>query len=316
MTGLWHRRPGLAYAAVFIGVLGHASTEFVQKLSGVAGPEFSVWRFLLGGAGLVVVALFLPGSRDLAAPFRTCGAKLVGLSLLGITAGYLAFHWALDFATIPQVATIVTTIPIFVALANLWVNRQPIAAPKIITGIGAVIGIALLMTDGYLAELAGDGRNMVGVLLAMACAALVGAYTVLVRPVIAEFGALRITAITMMLGAVGLWLAVGLGFGLWVDPTTLFDRPGAAVAALLTIAIWNTTITQYLWIGGLAAVPDITRGSYLFFLKPVIAAALAVAFLGTELTWPAALAILIICGSVAAEFGWHRRRAATAEKRT
>jgi len=55
--------------------------------------------------------------------------------------------------------------------------------------------------------------------------------------------------------------------------------------------LWNTTITQFLWIGGLAAVPDITRGSYLFFFKPVIAAFLAVVFLSQELTPWQALAI-------------------------
>ncbi len=52
---LWHRYPWLAYAAVFTGVVGHASSEFVSVLTGLAGPETSVWRFTLGGAGLFVV---------------------------------------------------------------------------------------------------------------------------------------------------------------------------------------------------------------------------------------------------------------------
>jgi len=51
-TALWHRYPWLAYLAVFIGVCGHASSEFVAKLisnnSDIAGPEVSVWRFVLG----------------------------------------------------------------------------------------------------------------------------------------------------------------------------------------------------------------------------------------------------------------------------
>ena len=62
--------------------------------------------------------------------------------------------------------------------------------------------------------------------------------------------------------------------------------PSETAVSLLTLALWNTTITQFLWIGGLAAVPDITRGSYLFFLKPVIAAFLAVVFLSQNLTTP------------------------------
>jgi drug/metabolite transporter (DMT)-like permease len=77
---------------------------------------------------------------------------------------------------------------------------------------------------------------------------------------------------------------------------------GKALTSLLIIAFWNTTITQFLWIGGLAAVPDITRGSYLFFLKPVIAALLAVLILGQELTSTQMLAIVVISASVAAEF--------------
>ena len=315
MMSPWRRHAWLAYGAVLVGVIGHASTEFVQKLSHIAGPEFSVWRFLLGGAGLVAVALVLPASRDLLTPLREQPWRLLGLSVLGITAGYLVFHWSLDFATVPQVATIVTTIPIFVALANLWANRQPIAASNVIGGAAAVLGVALLMTDGYLARLAGSGDNLVGIFLAMSCAALVGAYTVLVRPVIGQYGALRITAITMMIGGVGLWLAVGVGFGIWVDPTTLFDRPADDIAALLTIAVWNTTITQFLWIGGLAAVPDITRGSYLFFLKPVIASALAVLFLGTVLTAAQVLAIVLICGSVGVGWLWSKRMGKKAEAR-
>jgi drug/metabolite transporter (DMT)-like permease len=89
-----------------------------------------------------------------------------------------------------------------------------------------------------------------------------------------------------------------------VNPADLASHDRQAIAALLTIGFWNTTVTQYLWIGGLAAVPDITRGSYLFFLKPVIAACLAVVFLGQGLTTWQILAIIVICASVAVEAAW------------
>jgi len=110
----------------------------------------------------------------------------------------------------------------------------------------------------------------------------------------------------------GLWLVVGLFWRIWVNPATLFNRPPSQITSLLTIALWNTTIAQFLWIGGLAAVPDITRGSYLFFLKPVIAAVLAVLFLGQSLTPWQILAILVICTSVIIEASWAKfQRAAT-----
>ncbi|MCP5150928.1 MAG: EamA family transporter [Chromatiales bacterium] len=309
---LWHRHAGLAYGAVFLGVLGHASSEVVAVASGVRGPEVSVWRFLLGAIGLVVVALLVPSARDLLTPLREQPWRIAWISVLGVTIGYLVFHWSLDYATVPQVATIVTVIPIFVAIANLTVNRQPIAAAKWLTGLAAVLGVALLVTDGYLARLAGTEGSFRGVLMALVSAALIGYYTVMIRPVIARYGALRITTVSLSLGALGLWLVVGLRWGIWVNPAELLDRPPEQATALVTLALWNTTITQFLWIGGLAAVPDITRGSYLFFLKPVIAAALAVVWLAQPLTLMQGLAIAVICAAVAVEAAWPRlaRRAA------
>ena len=45
----WNRHAWIAYLAVFIGVIGHASSEFVAKIisnnSAITGPEISVWRF-------------------------------------------------------------------------------------------------------------------------------------------------------------------------------------------------------------------------------------------------------------------------------
>lgn len=306
-------RAALAYGAVLLGVCGHASSEFFSILSGVAGPEASVWRYTIGSAGLLLAALVWPKSRDLLTPIRAHPLKILWLSIVGFTLAYLAFHWSLDFATAIQVGTLVTTIPLFVGFANLVINRVPVTVPKIITGLAAIIGVALLLTDGYLFELAGRQGSLYGVGLAIACAALVAIYAVSVRPLINEYGAIRMTTITMTTGTVLLWLLVGVAWGVWVNPLTLFDRPPQAAWSLLTLGVFNTTITQLLWLGGLAAVPDITRGSYLFFLKPVITALLAVLILTQPITWIEVVAILVILCAVTAEMAWpylSRRREA------
>ena len=296
----------LAYLATFVGVCGHASSEFFAVLSGVNGPETSVWRYLIGTAGLVVWALLTPGSRDLLAPLRTAPLRFTALSLLGVTGAYLAFHWALDFASVVQVATLVTTIPIFVGLSNLIVNGAPLSGVKIVTGIMATLGVLVLLTDGYLGDLTGDGRSLFGVLLALVCAACAALYTVLVRPFVAEHGALTVTTTSLVIGTLGLWVTVGLGWNIWVDPLALFERSAVESWSLLTLGLWNTTVTQVLWIGGLAAAADITRASYLFFLKPVIAAALALAILSQPVTGLQLLAICLVIGCVAVEILWPR----------
>lgn len=305
--------PRFAYLAAFIGVCGHASSEFFAVLTGATGPEVSAWRYLLGGAGLVVLALAFSASRDLITPLRTEGWRLVALSLVGVSLAYLAFHWALDFASVVQVATLVTTIPMWVGAANWLINGEAMSRVKIVTGVMALLGVILLITDGALDQLSGDTNTLFGVFLAILCAALVAGYSVLVKPMIARHGALRITTVSLMIGGIGLWLAVGAVWSIWVNPATLFDRPATEATLgvnpgiwLLVLALWNTTITQVLWLGGLAAAPDITRASYLFFLKPVIAAALALLILAEPVTWLQALAILVVTGSVAVEVGWQR----------
>lgn len=318
--GLWHRHAWIAYLAVFIGVLGHASSEFVAKVisgnSAITGPEVSVWRFLLGGLGLVIVALIIPSSRDLVTPLRRKGLILILFSVFGVAGAYLFFHWSLDYATVPQVATVVTTAPIFVGLINMYVNKVAIGLAKLISGIGAIAGVAFLVTDGALLALAGDSANLIGIVMAIICALLMSVYLVLIKPFIAEFGALRITAITLFLGGLALWIGVGLLFGRWVAVWRIGDLATPAILGIIVLVLYNTTLTQWLWIGGLAAVPDITRGTYLFFLKPVMAAFLSVTFLGTKLSIWQILAIAVICSAVAIEafIGYRHEKTASLAK--
>ena len=54
--------------------------------------------------------------------------------------GQFLFHWALDFATVVQVATMVTIMPIGVVFVARIVEKTNITPPKIISGIGAFLG--------------------------------------------------------------------------------------------------------------------------------------------------------------------------------
>lgn len=306
---MWNR-PAIAYVAVFIGVLGHASSEFVAVLSGVSGPEVSSWRFLLGGSGLLLVSMVIAGPGAVLKIFRAEWKLLLPLSFAGVTLAYLLFHWALDYATVIQVATLVTTIPIFVGISNQIVNRQPISAVKWLTGCTAVFAVALLISDGYLSKLIDTKSSLIGIFMALGCAALVASFSVLVRPIISRHGALPVTALAMFIGGLGLWVVVGIAFGIWVNPLNLPNLPARQAWSLLVIALWNTTLTQYLWIGGLAHAPDITRASYLFFLKPAIATVLAVAILSQPLTLIQVIAIIAICGSVLIEFMYQAKQKA------
>lgn len=296
-----------AYLLALIGVTAHASSEFVAKVADTPGPEFSVWRFMIGGACLVAMTRFWPGARDLVTPLRQDGLRIAMLACLGMALGQLIFHWALDFTSVVQVATMVTAIPIFFVLTDWAVNRTPLTRPKLISGVGAFIAVILLMTNG--AGLSAGADDLVGTFMALVCALLGGAYLVFARPYIAKYGPVRMTTYTFALGFFFLYIVVGLGWGVWVNPLSLADKTPQQVAGILTIGVWNTAIGMACWLGGIAAAPDPQRANYLFFLKPVIAAFLAVALLGDPLTALQGLAIFAICFCVALEYVWTRRAA-------
>ena len=303
-----------AYLAAFAGVCGHASSEFFVKLSGLQGAEISVWRFMLGGSALVLVSLMRTDSRDLLGPLRKEFLPIVSLSLLGMALAQFLFHLALDYASAVQVATMVTVMPILVVFAARVVAKTPITAPKLVSGIGAFLGCMLLLTDGYLEQLSGAGNSLPGIALALGCATLGAFYLVLIKPYIKRYGAVRMTTYTFALGFVALWLVVGAVWGIWVTPLELFERPPVQAGAIIALGVWNTCIGFILWLWGLSNVPDVARGNYLFFLKPVIAALLAAFILGDDITGTQIAAIVAITGFVLAEIFYDDLRALFARR--
>lgn len=299
----------IAYLAVFLGVCGHASSEFFVKLSGLQGAEISVWRFFIGGLALVLVALLNPSSRNLLAPLRQDFWPIMSLSIGGMALAQFMFHLALDYASIVQVATLVTTMPILVVFVARVVEGSDITVPKLVSGVGAFLGCVLLLTDGYLGQLDTDNATLLGIALSLGCSGLGALYIVLVRPYVARHGAIRMTTYTFAFGALILWCVVGIAWGSWVDPFTLMDRPAVNAGAILALGVWNTCIGFILWLWGLGNIPDAARGNYLFFLKPVIAALLAVFILDDEITWIQIAAIVSIVGFVAAEVFFDQLRA-------
>ena len=131
-------------------------------LSGMSGAEVSVWRYLIGSVCLLLVSVSLKGSRDLITPLRRHGMQITILSVFGMALGQLLFHWSLDFASVTQVATMVTTMPMGVVVMDFVINRTKISAPKIVSGVGAFAGVVLLLTDGYVQQLSIGGALCTG----------------------------------------------------------------------------------------------------------------------------------------------------------
>ena len=295
-----------AYSAAFLGVCGHASSEFFVRLSGISGVEVSVWRFGIGSLALIILALINKDSRDLLTPLKIDTFPIVKLSICGMALGQFLFHWALDFASVVQVATMITIMPIGVVFVAKLVEGTEITPPKLVSGIGAFLGCIFLLTDGYLEQLTLGGESLIGIVLSFLCALIGAIYLVLVKPYVQKYGPIRMTTYTFLLGFFALYPAVGILWGNWVNPLSLFERPIIETSSIITLGIWNTCIAFILWLWGLANVPDVGRGNYLFFLKPIITLGLAYFILKDTISTNQLMAVFAITAFVLIEIFYDR----------
>jgi len=290
-----------AYTAAFLGVCGHASSEFFIRLSGISGVEVSVWRFGIGSLALVIVSLINKDSRDLITPLKNDTTPILKLSILGMAFSQFLFHWALDFASVVQVATMITIMPIGVVFVSRIIEGVKITIPKMISGIGAFFSCIFLLTDGYLDQLTSGGNSLIGIILSITCALIGAFYIVLVKPYIQKYGSIRMTTYTFLFGFLVLYPIIGIIWGNWINPLSLFERSTLEVASIITLGVWNTCIAFILWLWGLANVPDVSRGNYLFFLKPIITLGLAYFILNDQISINQLIAISFITIFVLAE---------------
>ena len=123
----------------------------------------------------------------------------------------------------------------------------------------------------------------------------------MVKPYVQKYGPVRMTTYTFVLGFIALYPSVGFIWGIWVNPLDLFDRTTTEYLSIMTLGEWNTCIAFILWLWGLSKIPDVARGNYLFFQKPVIALGLAFFILQDNITINQLIAIVAITSFVMME---------------
>ena len=158
-----------------------------------------------------------------------------------------------------------------------------------------------LLTDRYLEQLSGDGDSILVIYLSIGCALVGAIYLVMVKPYVQVYGPIKMTTYTFVLGFIALYPSIGIIWSMWVNPFDLFDRTHVEYMSIITLEVWNTCLAFILWLWGLYKIPDVARGNYLFFLKPIIALGLAFFILEDKITINQLIAIFAITGFVMLE---------------
>ena len=285
------RRQTSAEAALFLTVLIWSLNFSAVKVGvgAIAPLAFSVVRFVLGASVTVVVVL----AREGLPRFRRQDlGLLLAAALCGITINQVAFVGALSITSASNVALLMGTIPIWTALIALATRQEQLDAAHWVALVAGIGGVALVVLGGAHAGL--GAVSFGGEALALATAASWAGYSVLIRPLMARYSALALSAFMMVAGTLAL-----VPFALpQLAGQDWGAVPGDAWLALAYAAILSVSLTNILYFTAIHRV-GASRAALYTYLEPFLGVLFAVLLLADRVTLPQLVGGGIIVAAVA-----------------
>ena len=230
----------------------------------------------LAAASLVLLPWAWPVFLRLRLRPRSAG-RLLAAGLLGLVGYNLPVTLGLRWLPAATAGLLLATEPIWVlVLGRLFTGERGGVRPWLGTA-AALAGVVVLAGAGAIGGAGGD-HALAGAGLVLAATLAFAAYTIVVRPLSQEFGAIPATAACTVVGSLPYLAAAGtlpaaglahLGPTVWAE--LAFLAFGSTAAGLV---LWNVATRS----------GDITRVSQLLYLEPVVSVAGAAVFLGERVT--------------------------------
>jgi drug/metabolite transporter (DMT)-like permease len=208
---------------------------------------------------------------------RSAG-RLVAAGLLGLVGYNLPVTVGLRWLPAATAGLLLATEPVWVlVLGRLFLGERG-GVGAWLGSAAALAGVAVLAGPGAVGGVGGGYRALAGTGLVLAATLSFAAYTIVLRPLSQELGAVPATAAATVVGSVPYLAAAGM------LPSAGLAHLGPAVwAELAFLALGCTAAGLLLWSVAVMA-GDITRVSLLLYLEPVVSVLGAAVFLGERVT--------------------------------
>jgi drug/metabolite transporter (DMT)-like permease len=243
----------------------------------------------MGLAALVLLPWAVPVLRRLRA--RSLG-RLVAAGGLGLIGYNLPVTVGLQWLPASTAGLLLATEPVWVMILGFVFLAERGRAAAWAGSAVALGGVAVLAGPGAVTG-AGGARALAGAGFVLGGTLSFGAYTIVLRPLSREFGAVSATAASTLAGAVPY-----LAFAGTLAGPRLAALPPPVWAELAFLALGSTAAGMLLWNRAVLAGGP-TRVSQLLYLEPLVAVTGALIFLGERVTGTiAAGGVLILAGVV------------------
>jgi drug/metabolite transporter (DMT)-like permease len=286
-------------AANVIWSLNYATTKYAfERWSPIA---FSGLRFATAG---IALALFVRWREGGLGVDRSDVRLVVLCGIVGIFLNQLTFTYAVDYTAAANVALILAAAPAFAAVFAVMLGHERVRPAHWLALGVSLVGVGLVVVGG--SDLA--GFSLRGDLLAVGAALTWAAYTVMLRPLLGRYSAIRISALVILVGAV------------IMAPVTVVQVANQDFdslrrldwAAWLYSTIGPLLVTNWLYFRALHRV-GAARATLYMYLQPFLGAVFAAWLLGEKLVAVQLIGGAVIVGGVALGRAVAARRPAMGE---
>ncbi|NLW92685.1 MAG: EamA family transporter [Syntrophomonadaceae bacterium] len=278
-TARWKAVGALALTIIFFSTFEVVSKKITYRIEPM---QINYLRFLLGGFLLLPLALADQRKRSVqlhAGDFKS----LFWLGFLNVTLCLSLFQISIKYIPASTAAVIFCTNPIFVHIFEAWRGQHYFSRYQVLGLTCASVGLFIV---AFHEVMMGSG-SWLGTGLAMFSAVSYGLFIVQARQATQEMGSLTVNSISFILGALACIPAL-----LYFDiPLLTFDYGVWPWLVYLTVIV--TSLAYYLFLYGLEHLPP-GAGSLIFFIKPVLATALAAYLLDESISNLFVLGTLVI----------------------
>ncbi len=230
-------------------------------------------------AAVVLMFLLRLMEKRFPRPERKQQILLLVMGISGIFGFNFLLYTALWYTTALNCALINGLYPVLCAVLSVLVIKESFSARQLLGLIFSLIGVFLIVTQGYWGALATLRLNP-GDILALLATAGWAVYSVAGKMVMPALSPLCVTAYSTVWGLVFIYPALLLGLLRRVPESLSWPELGV----LVYLGMVPSVVAAFLWNRGVQEIgPE--RTSYFYNLLPVYSALLGIIFLGEEIHW-------------------------------
>ena len=263
------------YAILILQLVVASATHIVAKaVTGhVDAVTLTFLRTVISGLGMIILlrARNIPWSIE-----RNDLKRLVLLGFLGIPLNQFLYLYGIGFSTAANGALLYATTPVLVMVLSGFLLKETITLRKAAGIFLAFGGVAIVIFERGLDFSSGTTYGNVIIFIGVIAWAF---FTVLGRPLILKYGALKVTCLAILIGT-AMFFPIGM--------VSVLVNPIAALSVsdwlgILYLGIGTSIVGYVLWYYAIGRI-EVSKVAVFANGQPVLATILAVIFLNYAIT--------------------------------